>query len=354
MNRGGGRDSVPAMKAAALALAFSASLAAGPAQRYDWGDAKDDYGAEYSASKALCRQLRDREPPAADRPTPSQTQALRGCDSEKLYYGIGIKADPVKARQCAFIEAGRGDDSVFGGRTMLMMVYANGRGAARNPDVAIHLACGIDGAPAESHGRVTHLAELRRKGGAADFDYCEDITSGLAGGYCASHEESVAAAKREAAYAQLTAAWSPAQKAALARLRAAHKAFAEASGEGEVDHGGTARASMEIGAEETLRDELLAMLRQLEARRAPAYGHAQYAAADAALNAAYRKQLRGVEADAGAGAVTRQGIQGAQRAWLAYRDAFLAFAAVRYPAVPRESLATWLTEKRIDMWKAEG
>lgn len=342
------------MKAAALALAVSASLAAGPAQRYDWGDSKDDYGADYGESKALCRQVRDREPPAADRPTRAEAQALSGCDSEKLYYGIGVKADPVKARQCAFLEAGRGDDSVFGGRTMLMMVYANGRGAARNLDVAIHLACGIEGAPAESHGRVTHLAALRHKPAAGDFDYCEDITSGLAGGYCASHEESVAGAKREAAYAQLTATWTPTHRQALARLRAAHKAFAEASGEGEVDHGGTLRAAMEIGAEEKLRDELLAMLRQLQAGRAPAYGHALYVAADAALNAAYRKQLQGVEANSGPGAVTRQGIQSAQRAWLAYRDAFLAFAAARYPAVPRESLATWLTLKRIEMWKAEG
>ncbi|HEY0311905.1 MAG TPA: lysozyme inhibitor LprI family protein [Allosphingosinicella sp.] len=342
------------MKAAALAFALSASLAAGPAQRYDWGDAKDEYGADYAASKALCRQVREREPPAADRPNAAQAQALKGCDSEKLYYGIGVKADPVKARQCAFLEAEAGDVSVFGGRTMLMMVYANGRGAARNTDVAIHLACGIEGAPAESHGRVTHLAARRGKAGAADFDYCDDITSGLAGGYCAAHEENVAGAKREAAYVLLVAGWTPGQKQALARLRAAHEAFAEASGEGEVDHGGTLRAAMEIGAEQVLRDELLAMLRQLEARRAPNYGHARYVAADAALNAAYRKQLKSVEADAGAGAMTRQGIQSAQRAWLAYRDAFLAFAAVRYPAVPRESLATWLTLKRIAMWKTEG
>jgi uncharacterized protein YecT (DUF1311 family) len=341
------------MKAPALALALSASLAAGPAQRYDWADAKDEYAAEYSASKALCRQLRDREPPAADRPNAAQAQALKGCDSEKLYYGIGIPADPVKARQCAFLEADKGDESVFGGRTMLMMVYANGKGAARNLDVAIHLACGIEGAPAESHGRVTHLAALRRKAGSGGFDYCDDITSGLAGGYCAGHEENIAGAKREAAYAQLTAAWPPPHRQALARLRKAHEAFAQASGGGEVDHSGTLRAAMEIGAEEKLRDELLAMLRQLEAHRAPAYGHAQYLAADAALNAGYRKALQGTQGNDGPGAVTREAIRDAQRAWIAYRDAFLAFAVLRYPDVPRESLATWLTLKRTAMWTAE-
>lgn len=336
------------MKAAAIAAALIASLSAGPAARWDWGDVKDDYG--YEDSKALCRQLRSAEPPERDRPNLEQAMTLQGCDSEKLYYGIGIRADPVKARQCAFLDTGS-NDGVFAGRTILMMAYANGKGAARNLDVAIHLACGIEGAPAESHGRVMHLAQLRTKRDGGNFDFCDDVTSGLAAGYCASHEEAVAGAKREAGYARLTAAWPAPHKQALARLRAAHKAFAEAHGEGEVDHGGTLRAAMEIGAEESLRDELLATLRQLEAGRAPVYGHAQYVAADAALNAAYRKQLAAVEEEAGPGGVTRQGIRGAQRAWLAYRDAFLAFAAVRYPKVPRESLAAWLTVKRAKMWQ---
>jgi len=340
------------MKALPFAAALLASLAAPPAARWDWGDVKDDYGME--ASKALCRQLRNREPPASDRPTAAQAQGLRGCDSEKLYYGIGMPADPVKARQCAFLEAEKGDESVFGGRTMLMMVYANGKGAKQDYDVAIHLACGIEGAPAESDARVTDLQDRKQRGDKdGDFDFCDGITSGLAAGYCAGHRESVDGAKRDAAWAQLSAGWSAAEKQALARLRKAHEAFAQASGGGEVDHSGTLRAAMEIGAEEKLRDELLAMIRQLEAGKAPAYGHAQYVAADAALNAAYRKELQGVEPNSGVGAVTRDGIREAQRAWLAYRDAFLAFAAVRYPKLPRESLATWLTLKRIDMWKAE-
>jgi Lysozyme inhibitor LprI len=341
------------MKALALAAALLASLAAPPAARWDWGDAKDDYTG-MAESKALCRQLHDREPPASDRPSAAQAQALKGCDSEKLYYGIGMAADPVKARQCAFLEADKGDESVFGGRTMLMMVYANGKGARQDYDVAIHLACGIEGAPAESDARVTDLADRKRRGDKdGDFDYCDGITSGLAAGYCAGHAESVDGAKREAAWKQLTAGWSASDKQALARLRAAHEAFAQASGGGEVDHSGTLGAAMEIGAEEKLRDELLAMIRQLEAGKAPVSSHAQYLAADAALNAAYRKALPEADPNAGVGAVTRQGMRDAQRAWLAYRDAFLAFAALRYPKVGRESLATWLTLKRIEMWKAE-
>jgi uncharacterized protein YecT (DUF1311 family) len=339
------------MKALAFAAALAAAIAAPPAARWDWGDVKDDYGMD--ASKALCRQLRGREPPASDRPSAAEAQALKGCDSEKLYYGIGIPADPVRARQCAFLEADKGDASVFGGRTMLMMVYANGKGARQDYDVAIHLACGIEGAPAESDARVTDLADRRKRGDRdGDFDFCDGITSGLAAGYCASHAAGIAEAKRDAAWARVTAAWSPAEKQALARLKAAHRAFAEAHSSGEIDLSGTLRGAFAVAAEEKLAKALLATIEQLEAGRAPTFSHAQYGAADAALNARYRKELASVEPNSGPGAVTREGIRDAQRAWLAYRDAFLAFAAVRYPRVPRESLAAWLTAQRTAMWDA--
>ncbi|MEA3034108.1 MAG: hypothetical protein QOH86_2124, partial [Sphingomonadales bacterium] len=77
------------MKAAVLALALGAALAAAAAARWDWGDTKDEFTStpEYAPSKALCRKLRDREPPAADRPSAAAAEALAGCDSEKLYYG---------------------------------------------------------------------------------------------------------------------------------------------------------------------------------------------------------------------------------------------------------------------------
>jgi uncharacterized protein YecT (DUF1311 family) len=340
------------MKAAVLALALAASLAAAPAARWDWGDTKDDFTStpEYAPSKALCRKLRDREPPAADRPSAAQAKALAGCDSEKLYYGIGVAADPVKARQCAFLEAEtENGDGPFSGRAMLMTIYANGRGAAKNIDVAIHLACGIEGAPMEMLGRIDDLTQRRTKAGG-DFDYCDDITSGNSGGQCAEHGAEIERAKRDSVWARLTAQWSPAEKQALVRLKAAHKAFAEAHAEGEVDMSGTLRGAFYVDAVEKLDKALLAMVQRLEAGRAPAATHVQFLAADAALNARYRKKLQSTEPSDSPGAVTRDGIRSAQRAWIAYRDSFLAFAAVRYPKVPRDSLAAWLTAERTRMW----
>jgi hypothetical protein len=331
-------------------LAVALALAAAAEPPWDWGDSKDEWASsgDFDSSKALCRKLRGREPPASDRPDAAAAASLKGCDSEALYYGIGRPADPVRARQCAFLEADRDDGGVFSGRTMLMTIYANGVGARRDLDVATHLACGIEGAPMESHGRVTHLAELKAKGWKGrDFHFCDDITSGLAMGYCASHEAGRAGALRERALAAMTAAWTAPEKQAFARLRTAHDAYVEAHGSGEVDLTGTARAAMAIQAEEALRDELVEVLERLRSGRALPTPASRLPAEDAALNAAYRKRLQetGGE-DSGPGAVTAEGVRAAERAWIRYRDAFLAFAAVKFPRVPRNELAAWLTRQR--------
>jgi len=337
-------------------LAAALVLAAAAEPPWDWGDARDEWASsgDFATSKALCRRLRDREPPAADRPGPVAAASLKGCDSAALYYGIGMPADPVRARQCAFLESERGDGGVFSGRTMLMTIYANGRGAKRDLDVAIHLACGIEGAPMESHGRITHLAELKAKGWKGqDFHFCDDITSGLAMGYCASHEARMAGVRREAALAAMASGWTPAARAAFDRLRAAHAAYVEAHGSGEVDLSGTARAAMAIEAEEGLRDELQEVLERLRSGRALPTPAARLPAEDAALNAAYRKRLAEAGGETYPGAVTKEGIRAGERAWLRYRDAFLAFAAVQFPKVPRDELAAWLTRKRTALLMPE-
>ena len=92
------------------------------------------------------------------------------------------------------------------------------------------------------------------------------------------------------------------------------------------------------------RAEFLGLLRLLETGRLPAASAADFAAADRRLNQAYAAARRGI-GDMG-GTVGWSDIQRTQRAWITYRDAFLAFAALRYPRVARSSLAAALTERR--------
>lgn len=337
--------------AAALALAALAMLAG--AEPEDWGDNKDEWAnaPEYAESRALCRAVWDKEPPSADRPDAVATKALEGCGSEALYYGIGIPADPARARQCAFLEAGSEDGDIpFAGRAMLMTIYANGVGAKRDLDVATHLACQVGWAPAESHGRVMHLAEMKREAAAEEFDFCDDVTSGYAIGFCAQHGANIAAALRRTKLEALSRGWLAAEKAALVRLQAAADAFAESHASGEIDLSGSWRSLFWTSAREGAEEELVEMLTKLSKDQVPHYDAAQLKAADAKLNSTYRQLLRDTAPEDSAGTVRPEGIKQAQRAWLRYRDAFLAFAAVKYPRTPRESLAGWITDRRIRMW----
>jgi hypothetical protein len=169
--------------------AAEANKAATPPTRvagFDWGNPGGELAQnpQFARSQALCRAVAGRQPPAADRPDPAAAASLASCDAEALYYGIGVARDPARARLCAFTQ--NPTDQMlepFAGRAMLMTIYANGEGATRNLDLAIRMACTIEGAePAEYDRRVTHLAALRdRRWQGHDFSYCDDIDPGLGG-----------------------------------------------------------------------------------------------------------------------------------------------------------------------------
>jgi hypothetical protein len=235
----------------------------------------------------------------------------------------------------------------FTGTAMLMTIYANGIGAARDLDVATHLACRVDGAPAESDGRVLHLQTLKAEGSkGGDFHFCDDVTSGLAMGWCAGHEARITAAKREARIAALTRGWKPTERAAFARLQAAEERYAEAHSGGEIDASGTMRGVFWTAARENRAEELLGLIEGLAAARPVPRDVGGFVGADRALNTAYRARLAALRREP-SGTVTAEGVRGAQRAWLGYRDTFLAFAAVKYPGISRDSLAARLTRLRI-------
>ena len=204
---------------------------------------------DYAATRAICAGVIHAEPPAADLPTAQEQAALSGCNSHALYYGIGMPADPVKARQCAMIERTVKRDGPFGffeADGMLAMVYANGRGAARNYDVAIHMACRIDDAPAATDSRIRTLADHRRtRWTGNDFETCDDNTSGVGQGICADHGAQLAEQSRRDRIARLARAWTPAQRGLFDRAYASLSAYAETAHEMDC-HGGTAHAACTI------------------------------------------------------------------------------------------------------------
>jgi hypothetical protein len=330
-----------------------ANKAATPPTRvagFDWGNPGGELAQnpQFARSQALCRAVAGRQPPAADRPDPAAAASLANCDAEALYYGIGVARDPARARLCAFTQ--NPTDQMlepFAGRAMLMTIYANGEGAARNLDLAIRMACTIEGAePAEYDRRVTHLAALRdRRWQGHDFSYCDDIDPGLGSGFCASHKAALVRPQREAAQRALIARWSPEQRTAYEPLRRAFEEFVAASANGDLARGGSSHASLRNRLEQGLRDQFADMLQRLEAGRAPRFTAGQLRTEDLQLNQAYQARLAD-ERQYDAPGISPESIQNAQRAWLRYRDAFIAFAAVKYPRVDRARLAAWITQNR--------
>jgi uncharacterized protein YecT (DUF1311 family) len=333
------------MRRATLVLPFaSLALLAADEPRFDWSTADLSFmggPGGFEDSRALCRRVINAEPPASDRPTAAEASALEGCDSEALLYGIGRPADPVAARKCAFTEK---DDEVghFGGRQLLMTIYATGRGATRNLDVASHLACGIESAPAEM-SRVLRIQTLKP---GEDFSICDDITSGYMMGHCAAHGERVQSAKRDAVVAAIATRRGFADAADWASLTELLNDYVDLHGSDAQDMRGTARAAIAIGAESQERDNFVDALQRLDAGTIPSASSASATKSDAALNRAWKQVMGEITADDGYAAPTKAGMRGAGRKWIAYRDAMLAFAAKRFPGTPRTALFKYLTDQR--------
>jgi uncharacterized protein YecT (DUF1311 family) len=287
----------------------------------------------------LCKKADILSPPATDLPTPEQIASLKDCSSDTYYYGLKQMADAEKARLCAF--AMKDND-------VLTMIYANGRGAGRNLDLAIKFACTASGAPAEITGRVQHLSKLKNSGWQGNnFDICDDITSGYMMGYCASIDTIFAEQKRQKQMSDITNTWSDADQQKFQILLAASKNFISARTTNEIDLSGTARMALQFGEENKLNNDFIADLKRFQEGLYPKFSEAENAAADAKLNSIYSKIQSNINFSYGT--VTKTGIKETEKSWINYRDAWVAFAKEKYPQMSMDSLKTWLTLRRIDM-----
>jgi uncharacterized protein YecT (DUF1311 family) len=295
----------------------------------------------------VCQQVATHPFPPKDRPPPDVATTLQDCSSYELYYGFLGNRNPGRARMCAYDEINRPEEnSPFVGKAMLMTIYANGIGARRDLDLAIRLACEIDGAPAEMEGRVMHLAELReRNWQGEDFSLCDDITSGYMAGFCADHGEKFATQKRPKRLNAIQAGWSAADMEEFAILRTTADRYFQVHAENEVDQSGTARAALSIADTASQEEQFAGILELLEKRSLPPCSSSELRDADARLNDVYGKVQ--ANRDLEGGTVTRGGIRNTQRMWLRYRDAWLKFCRKRYPACSADSIKCYLTQKRI-------
>lgn len=296
----------------------------------------------------LCAPWREVPVPDAD-----IGDAAPGCETSLLYFGAdGTGGDPVAARHCAYADRAGGGRTVFGGSAMLMMLYANGEGVARDLRLARRFVCEHDGAPAEVRGRLDHLQRIDDGADSAHFDVCDDITSGYMAGFCVGRAAGFARASRERTWQALQSDWTPAQLDAWRALRAAADGYFDHADRDEIDLSGTARAAFSNQARERLEIELLEDVQRFERGARPAQTAAALAPLDRALNTAYRDVRAWLQPQASPpaysvfGTVTADGVRDTQRAWLRYREAWVVFAATRWPDTTGDAWRAWLTDTR--------
>jgi uncharacterized protein YecT (DUF1311 family) len=297
--------------------------------------------------------------------TPLPAEALKAqapktwpdCDSYKFYSGIGRKADYAAARRCAWAERlGQQADieptytaaSLFGGSAMLTVLYANGEGVEQNKSLALRFACesGLEASGQEdilALPNEPHVAENEKR-----FKYCDEVRTTMEIGICAAWNSEIQDQARLNSIRALSADWPTTQKSALLDLVKANEAYSKAHARGEIDLSGSGRAVWEFDAEWLLRERFVSALNAVEKGQLPRGTAADFASADTALNRTYKKAISIAEAGkSGYGAVQPEGVRDAERAWLIYRDAWIAFAKLRYPTRDPNAWLTLLTNDRI-------
>lgn len=331
-----------------IALAILASL---PLNAQDFWDEED--------TRKACEPFLRYQPGPAGQPTETDRKAFereKNCFGH--FYDPDGKPDYDKARRCCLV---RGDCN-----RELAMIFANGWGTPRDLGAATYFLCrtGDEMAPAEQWSMLQFIDGVRTGKEKGTLDYCEHVTSGAGSTWCASLEMDQKKAGWERRAAAVEKGLSPDARPAFAALRKASDALVEADAlyMAEPNRGGTIYSSVVLSSQIDRNDDLLATLERYVQNRAPAATADALKKADAALNGAYKATLTQARADDKEyGTGNGDALRDAQRAWIPYRDAWIAFYRLRWKgAAPAEALdreiAAALTEKRtreLSEWGAE-
>ena len=124
------------------------------------------------------------------------------------------------------------------------------------------------------------------------------------------------------------------QKTAFEKLLAARDAYVKEHAL-EVDQGGTIRSIRTMGSQNILGNLFHTDVVRFERKKWPELSERQIARADSSMQSEYEKTLLRLKArpkdETYQGAVTAENLAKVQESWKAYREAWVAFARLRYP-----------------------
>jgi uncharacterized protein YecT (DUF1311 family) len=278
-------------------------------------------------------------------PVPKRPPA---CASYRSYRGIGRPVNYSAARACAWQERlaqkadlGQNQEEpsawVVGGSLILADMYFNGAGVKRDTRLAMHFACESEEGMATL--ALQDMAKLNRAPRAREpFEFCDYAASTFTMNFCIGYTSEIKDNRRNRYYNSLKSSMTPEQQAAFKKLLAAHNAYIEAHAS-EVYQGGTIRTIRTIRSQGILSDLFHTEMVGFEGKKWPVLSDHQITTADALLNREYAKKLEQLRTrpkeSVDQGIVTAGDLSGVQKSWQTYRDAWVAFARLRYPdAVP--------------------
>jgi len=306
-----------------------------------------------ASNAQACKAVANLTAPIRDQPTLEQQFRLADCIAENLYYGIGRKADLREARLCAFVDIALKNILVFGSHSVLMMTYANGDGVKRDLPLARKFACAIDSTTDELAARLRHLDAIEKAGAsAARIDICDDVSGPFMLRECAAHAARLSQQARELRWVEIKRRWSAPEAAAFEQMRVRARAYFESRIENELDLQDPSRTTLAINERESLESGLIEHISRLEKGQLPSATAEQAATASTAREAALAGARAAAVATAGQqqfgplGTIRPEGIRATDRVWARYRDAWIAFAAVRYPKVSVDAWNAWLFNER--------
>ena len=170
---------------------------------------------------------------------------------------------------------------------------------------------------------------------AGPFEFCDYAASTLTMNFCSSYASEIEDDHRSRFFNSLKSSMTPEQQAAFEELLAAQNAYINAHAL-EVDQGGSIRGIRTAGSQRILKELFHTDVVQFERKKWPTLSASQTTAADAWLQREYantvqqlRKQTKG---SIDQGAVTAGNLSAVEETWQNYRDAWVAFARLRYPA----------------------
>lgn len=324
-------------------------------------------------ASAACAIASTHAPPPIVPRSANDLAFLTTCQPYVLYYGTRGPADYAAARRCALFQSeASAKDGNYGdyGLTPLFtlaMIYANGDGVEKDVDIPVHFAC-LGSEPYRKGDAwvdfIDFLAARKTNNSAPRFDYCRgklpasepapiQAYDKLDNLECESVLIDLANRSSNMRLAAIAAKWAPAQQASFRVVTKALDAYAKAEGSAEAEPCASGAASEEMEGEQAVRKEFGDDLERFSRGGLPRFTAVESAHAEDELNRLYRQAMEEMKSETGECAHSPEPLRDAERAWLAYRDAWVKFARSQWPAVSPGSWIAFLDGQRMSMMKSE-